>query len=141
MKDIIPIIQSNHSSFENGLTFVLIMSTYEYLEQKVKIGVKNPSFSIQIPFFLKCSCTLVPKELDHDIWQIIFKLVVFYEMIISQAQSPLRFELDGGYEFLNTLYYNLQGHFLAFCVMKNSKSYALWEKVVSIFSSRQRLQN
>ena len=81
------------------------MSTYEYLDQKVKKGVKNPSFSIQIPFFLKCSCTLVPKELDHDIWQIIFKLVVFYEMIISQAQSPLRFELDGGYEFLNTLYY------------------------------------
>ena len=80
------------------------MSTYEYLEQKVKIGVKIPSFSIQIPFFLKCSCILVPRELDHDIWQIIFKLVVFYEMIISQAQSPLRFELDGGYEFLNTLY-------------------------------------
>ena len=51
----------------------------------MKIGVKNPLFSIQIPFFLKCSCTLVPKELDHDIWQIIFKLVVFYEMIISQA--------------------------------------------------------
>ena len=83
------------------------MSTYEYLDKKVKKGVKNPSFSIQIPFFLKCSCTLVPKELDHDIWQIIFKLVVFYEMIISQAQSPLRFELDGGYEFLNTLYYSL----------------------------------
>ena len=80
------------------------MSTYEYLDQKVKKGVKNPSFSIQIPFYLKCSCTLVPKELDHDIWQIIFKLVVFYEMIISQAQSPLRFELDGGYEFLITLY-------------------------------------
>ena len=83
------------------------MSTYEYLDQKVKKGVKNPSFSIQIPFFLKCSCTLVPKELDHDIWQIIFELVVFYEMIISQAQSPLRFELDGGYEFLNTLYFHL----------------------------------
>ena len=74
----------NHSSFENGLTFVLIMCTYEYLDQKVKKSVNNPSFSIQIPFFLKCSCTLVPKKLDHDIWQIISKLVVLYEMIISQ---------------------------------------------------------
>ena len=84
------------------------MSTYEYLDQNMKKGVKNPLFSIQIPFFLKFSCTLVPKELNHDIWQIIFKLVVFYEMIISQAQSPLRFELDGGYEFLNTLYFELK---------------------------------
>ena len=94
------------------------MSTYEYLDQKVKKGVKNPSFSIQIPFFLKCSCTLVPKELDHDIWQIIFKLVVFYEMIISQAQSPLRFELDGGYEFLNTLYVSVihDLSFLFYCL-------------------------
>ena len=80
------------------------MSTYEYLEQKVKLGVKIPSFFIQTAFLLQCSCILVPRELDHDIWQIIFELVVFYEMIISQAQSPLRFELDGGYEFLNTLY-------------------------------------
>ena len=62
------IMKTNHSSFENGLGFVLIMSTYEYLEQKVKIGVKSTSFSIQIPFFLKCSCTFVPWELDHDTW-------------------------------------------------------------------------
>ena len=44
------IMESSHSSLENGLTFVLIMSTYQYLEQRVKIGVKIPSFSIQIPF-------------------------------------------------------------------------------------------
>ena len=62
----------------------------------MKTGVKNPLFSIQIPFFLKCSCTLVLKELDHEIWQIIFRLDVFYEMIISQAQARFRFELDEG---------------------------------------------
>ena len=72
------------------------MPTYEYLEQTVKIGVKIPSFSIQILFFLKCSCILFPRELDHDIWQIIFELVVFYEMIISQAQARFGFELEGG---------------------------------------------
>ena len=96
VQDILSIMQSNHSSFENGLAFVLIMSTYEYLEQKVKIGVKNPSFSIQIPFFLKCSCTLVPRELDHDIWQIIFELVVFHQMIIGKRQTHTSFVLDGG---------------------------------------------
>ena len=74
------------------------MSTYEYMEQKVKIGVKNPSFSIQIPFFLKCSCTLVLRELDHEIWQIIFRLVVFHQMIIGKRQTHTSFVLDGGAE-------------------------------------------
>ena len=34
--------------------------------------------------------------LDHDIWQIIFKLVVSYEMIISQAPVLFKFEFEGG---------------------------------------------
>ena len=87
------------------------MSTYEYMEQKVKIGVKNPLFSIQIPFFLKRSCTLVPRELEHDIWQIIFKLVVFYEIIIGNPQTAAICELKGGGVFDHPVLWRDFGHY------------------------------
>ena len=118
VQDILSIMQSNHSSFENGLAFVLIMSTYEYLKQKLqllsklKIRVKNSSFSIQMLFFLKCSYTLVPRELDHDIWQIISKLVVFHDMTIGQTQALSSFALEGAYKFLITLYLPSQDGFV-----------------------------
>ena len=35
-------------------------------------------------------------ELDQDIWQIILKLVVFYEMTIGQARALSSSALDGG---------------------------------------------
>ena len=71
------------------------MCTYVNLEQKLKIGVKNPSFSLQIPFFFICLCTLVPWELYHDIWRIIFVLVVFHLIIISMRPNHNNFLLDG----------------------------------------------
>ena len=66
-------IQRNHSSFENGLAFVLIMPSYASVAQNVKKGVKNPSFFIQMDVFLNFFCGLVQWELDQDIWQIFFK--------------------------------------------------------------------
>ena len=93
---IISVMPSNRSAYENVFGCVIMMCTLKEQKQKEKIGVKDPSFSIQIPFFLKCSCTLVPRGLDHDIWQIIFKLVAFHQMIIGKRQTHTSFVLDGG---------------------------------------------
>ena len=53
-------------------------------------------FRQKIHFFLISFCSPVPTDLDRDIWQIISKLVVFYETIIGKAQAFTSFALEGG---------------------------------------------
>ena len=50
----------------------------------------------KIPFFLKSLSSPISTDIDRDIWQIIFELVVFYEIIISKAQAFSSFALEGG---------------------------------------------
>ena len=47
-------------------------------------------------------CGPIPLDLDQDIWQIIFELVVIYDIIIGDPQTPSNFELKergGGWTF------------------------------------------
>ena len=53
----------------------------------VEILKSIEKFGQKIHFFLKSLCSPVLRDLDRDIWQIIFKLVVFYEKIIGKAQA------------------------------------------------------
>ena len=46
-------IQHIYSSLKNGFASVLITSAYEFATKNAKIDVRNPSFSIQMNFFLK----------------------------------------------------------------------------------------
>ena len=94
--------------FNSGLTFVLIISTYEYLEQKVKLGVKNPShFPYKYPF-LKMLVYFCPRDLCHDIWQMIFKSVVFHQIISSERSTHTNYALYKGAEVWITLYCDLR---------------------------------
>ena len=93
-QDIPAIILSNHYSFENGITFILIVPTYGSVAQKVRIGVKN--LSAQVHFFLEYFCTPALRELDQHIWQIISELVLFRQMIIRTRQDYGTFVLGRG---------------------------------------------
>ena len=73
----------------------LITNWKSYLEKWQNIEQKWS----KICFFLKSLCSPVSKDLNRDIWQIIFELVVFYEIIISKAQTFSNFALEGGARF------------------------------------------
>ena len=62
-----------------------------------KIGQK-------IHFFIKFLCSPILMELDQDIWQIIFELVIFYEITIGKALALSSFVLEGGSGVWITLY-------------------------------------
>ena len=61
----------------------------EKWQNSEKIGQK-------IHFFLKSLSRPASRDLDRDIWQITFKLVVFYEIIIGKAQAFSIFVLEEG---------------------------------------------
>ena len=47
-------------------------------------------------------------NLDQDIWQIIFELVVLYRMTIGKAKALSTFALEEGSELLITLYLQMK---------------------------------
>ena len=90
----------NHSSFENGLTFDLIMRIYQTTAQNVRIVVQKPPFFVKNVTFLtltlplKLSCRSILGDLGQDIMQIIFKLVVLHEIAIDKAKTLSSFALE-----------------------------------------------
>ena len=82
----------NHSSFQNGSTFDLIMSSYQYTAQNMKIVVqktsvfvKNALFREKWPFlllFLKRLGSQFLRDQDQEIWQMISKLHIFQPTLI-----------------------------------------------------------
>ena len=63
---------------------------------------KNLYFSGKITLFflslfsLKCLWSPILMDLGQDIWQIIFELVLFYEVTVGKAQARSSFALEGG---------------------------------------------
>ena len=59
-------------------------------------------------FFIKFLCSPILMELDQDIWQIIFELVIFYEIATGKALSLSSFVQEGGGSGLWITLYSIQ---------------------------------
>ena len=88
-KNIYFIMKCIHSSFEYGLFLCDHASLSTNHIKRERSRWKNLYFSCKMTlfflslFFLKYLCRSTPRDLDQAIRQIIFKLVVFYDMTIG----------------------------------------------------------
>ena len=80
---------------------LILMITYTFYAEKWQSIEKNWS---KIHFFLKSLSSPSSRDLDQDIWQIIFKLNLFRRTLVRFTLSLAEAAPEGGRKFWITLY-------------------------------------